>query len=109
MIWIVVGAFLFVIGAVMLLRAAIAIAVSLIVICFDLVKLAVCLVIAALAGCLLVGQWFMKHVSILVRWIRGLPEPEPCITITINYPEEDADDIARTIELSRDDFRRLRG
>jgi hypothetical protein len=109
MIWIVVGAILFVIGAAMLLRSVIAIAVSLIVICFDLVKLAGCLVIATLAGSLLLGQWIVKHVSILVRWIRGLPEPEPCIAITINYPDEDADDIARTIELPRESFRRLRG
>jgi hypothetical protein len=98
----IVSAILFAVGMLLVLRSAIAIAVSLIVIAYNLAKLAVHLVIAVLAGCLLFGQWCVNH-------IRGRSEPEG-ITITINITDSDeADDIARTIELPADAFRRLRG
>jgi hypothetical protein len=61
-------------------------------------------------GCLLFVQWYVKHVAILVRWFRGLPEPEAAPSIVINiYIDSDADDVADTIELPRSRWRRLRG
>jgi hypothetical protein len=93
----IVSAILFAVGTLLVLRSVIAIAASLIVICYDLVKLAVCLVIAALAGLGLLAQWCVRL---------GRPKPEPVITINI-YSGEDEE--APTVELPRESFRRLRG
>jgi hypothetical protein len=102
------SAILFAIGMLLLLRSVIAIAASLVMLCYYLIKIAVCLAIAAFAGLWLFAQWFAKHVMILVRWFCGLPEPiepEPVITITITIDDDDAP----IVELPRGSFRRLRG
>jgi hypothetical protein len=90
------SALLFAFGMLLLLISAARIAVSLIMICYYLTKIAVCLGIAALAGSWLFAQWCMK---------RGQPEAEePCITINI-YSDED--DVAPIVELPHWSFRRL--
>jgi hypothetical protein len=105
-----VSAIMFVVGAALVLRSLIAISYDLIKLAALLVAWCGCALAVVVMGCLLFVQWYVKHVAILVRWFRGLPEPETTIVININIvdSDEDADDIAHTIELPRQAFRRLR-
>jgi hypothetical protein len=101
------SAILFAFGMLLLLISAVRIAFGLIKICFYLIALAVLLPVTALLALCVLVQWCAKHASILVRWFRGLPEPEAESSIVINiYIDSDADDVAPTIDGS---FRRLRG
>jgi hypothetical protein len=103
------SAILFAIGMLLLLISAVRIAVSLIKICYYLLALAVLLPVTALLALCVFVQWCAKHVMILARWLRGIPEPiesEPMITINITL---DDDDNASIVELPRASFRRLRG
>jgi hypothetical protein len=92
------SAILFIFGVLLLLIQAARIAVGLVMICYYLIKLAVCLTVAPIAGCWLIGQWCVKRV-------RGIG-PEPVVTISIfdNGPDE-----APAIDLPRGSFRRVRG
>jgi hypothetical protein len=101
------SALLFAIGMLLLSVQAIRIAFELIKLAYYLAKMAVLLTIAVICAGILFCQWFAKHVMILVRWFKGIPEPiEPEPVITINFA---LGDNAPTIELPRSGFRRLRG
>ena|SRR6516165_9277557 len=97
------SAILSIFGMLLLLRQAIRIAGSLVMICYYLIKFVVSLTVAAIAGCWLVGQWCVRTVT----RSQELARPEPRLTINIC----DADDLTGgpVIELPRTSFRRLRG
>ena len=87
----------------LLLREAIRIVGSLVMICYYLIKLVVNLTVAAVAGCWLVGQWCVRTVT----RSQELARPEPGLTINIC----DADDLTGgpVIELPPGSYRRVRG
>ena len=97
------SAILSIFGMLLLLGQAIRIAGSLVMICYYLIKLVVNLIVAAVAGCWLVGQWCVRTVT----HSQELARPEPGVTINIC----DADDLTGgpVIELPCTSFRRLRG
>jgi hypothetical protein len=99
------SAILFIFGVLLLLIQAARIAVGLAMICYYLIKIAVCLTVAALAGLRLVGQLCVNRYG-----SRGIPmqEPEPGITINIFTDDHPADE-GPIIELPRGSFRRVRG
>ena len=91
------SAILFLFGMLLLSIQAIRIAFGLIKIAYYIIKLIVCLVVWVLCAFGLFCQWCLK-------WLKGIPEPEPVIMINFYSDEEDVP----TIELPRERFRRLR-
>jgi hypothetical protein len=95
------SAILFAIGLLILSVQAIRIAFGLLKLTYYFVKLAVCLVVLVLCTLGLFCQWCL-------RWLKGHPEPiEPKPPITVNFYLADEDD-GPTIDLPRENFRRLR-
>jgi hypothetical protein len=93
------SAILFAIGMLLLLISAARIAFGLIKIAVLLVAWCGCTLALIVCAILLFLQWCAKHVMILVRRFKGIPEPvepEPMITINIVLDGDDDDTALRS-------------